>query len=421
MNIAKRDVLELRRRLTKRECSISRMSGCYVNGMKEILLRFNEPFLDLEEEEFYKYLEIAKKSLSGTLGNNLLELNFDRTEDAAERQQFLLALKSSKLQNEALLDRFYEQVIAHYTCSGNYLILVFHDVYDVMTRTRDNAKLDESEEIYTYMICAICPVDLSKPGLGYREDENRIGVCARDWIVGMPEVGFVYPAFSGRSSDVNAVMYYVKNGANTHPEFVTDFLGCQTQRTAAQDKKLFQTIVENAFGEEQEQAENAYLKSHRNLDGVVAVQAEQEDQPEEAMTPAAVADMIADVEMPEPVRAEITRAYAAEFGETLPTAGRLLDAKLAAEGAKRAHTLELERKVETLQAQLARQTAQPAPEAEDPDDVPWDEGPSARVVVQVPEERRAAVHAQMVDGRRCLVIPLETDETARINGQDAAL
>ena len=72
---------------------------------------------------------------------------------------------------------------------------------------------------------AICPVDLSKPGLGYREDENRIGVCARDWIVGMPEVGFVYPAFSGRSSDVNAVMYYVKNGANTHPEFVTDFLG----------------------------------------------------------------------------------------------------------------------------------------------------------------------------------------------------
>ena len=216
MNITKRDVLELRRRLTKKDCSIDRMSGCYVNGSKNVILKFSEFFADLEDDEFYKYLDIAKKALSGTLGNNLLELEFSRTEDATERQQFLLALKSSKLKNDDLLDRLYEQIIARYEYSGNYLILVFHDIYDVITRTEDRSKLDESEEIYEYLICAVCPVELSKAGLGYREEENRIGARNRDWVVGLPDLGFTYPAFCDRGSDVSAVMYYVKTGKDCH-------------------------------------------------------------------------------------------------------------------------------------------------------------------------------------------------------------
>lgn len=184
MNITKRDVLELRRRLTKKECTIGRMCGCYVNGSKNVILKFAESLVDLDDEEFYKYLEIAKKALSGTLGNNLLELEFAPTDDAAERQQFLLTLKSSKLKNDDLLDRLYEQIIERYECAGNYLILVFHDIYDVIIRTDDRAKLDESEEIYEYMICVVCPVELSKAALGYREDENRIAARMRDWVVG---------------------------------------------------------------------------------------------------------------------------------------------------------------------------------------------------------------------------------------------
>lgn len=73
------------------------------------------------------------------------------------------------------MDTFYDLVIENYSYVGNYLILVFHDAYDVMTKTSDNNKLDESEEVYEYLLCAICPVTLTKPGLGYREDENRIG------------------------------------------------------------------------------------------------------------------------------------------------------------------------------------------------------------------------------------------------------
>ena len=139
--------------------------------------------------------------LSGTIGNNLLELEFPLAEEAAGgRQQFLMGLRESRLKNDDLMDTFYDMIIDSYDYVGNYLILIFHDAYDVMTKTSDNDKLDESEEVYEYLLCAICPVNLTKPGLGYREDENRIGPRIRDWVVGAPDTGFVFPAFTDRST-----------------------------------------------------------------------------------------------------------------------------------------------------------------------------------------------------------------------------
>lgn len=131
MNITKGDVQELRRRLKKTECTFGRLCGCYVNSGKQIVTKFTEQFSELEEDEYYKYLEIAKKTFSGTLGANLLELEFDRSDSGIEHQKYLLTLKDSKLANEELLDRLYEQVIEEYSYPGNYLIVVYHDVYDV--------------------------------------------------------------------------------------------------------------------------------------------------------------------------------------------------------------------------------------------------------------------------------------------------
>ena len=125
--------------------------------------------------------------LSGTLGNNLLNLQFPlEEEEVGGRQQILMALRDSELNDETLLDTYYDLVIDTYDEAGNYLILLYLDSYDVMTRTKDNINVDESEEVYKYMLCAICPVTLSKPGLGYLEKEQRIGARIRDWVVGAP-------------------------------------------------------------------------------------------------------------------------------------------------------------------------------------------------------------------------------------------
>ncbi len=149
--------MELRRRFKKDNCTISRLAGCYVDAYKNKLLTFNENFLNLPEEEFYKYMDLAKKTLGGTIGNNLLELDFPgEEEEPGGRQQFYMGLKSSDLKNEELLERLYDLIIENYVHTGNYLILVFKDTYDIMSRTSDNMKLDESEEVYEYILVSIC-------------------------------------------------------------------------------------------------------------------------------------------------------------------------------------------------------------------------------------------------------------------------
>ena len=177
----KKDILELKRRFKKDACTFTRLCGCYVDADRNKVTTFGETFLNLEDEEFYKYLEIAKKVMSGTIGNNILELEFPTAEEApGGRQQFLMGLRESALKNDDLMDTFYDLVIENYSYVGNYLILVFHDAYDVMTKTSDNNKLDESEEVYEYLLCAICPVTLTKPGLPrgrepYRAAHPRLG------------------------------------------------------------------------------------------------------------------------------------------------------------------------------------------------------------------------------------------------------
>lgn len=148
----KKDILELKRRLKKDGCTFTKMRGCYVDSQKNIVLHMNETFLNLEEEEFYKYLEIAKKALSGTIGNNLLELSFLKGEEGTEAQKFFLGLRDSGLKSDGLLDVLYDRIIKEYEYAGNYLILLFHDAYDVPLKTTDNNKLDESEEVYEYIL-----------------------------------------------------------------------------------------------------------------------------------------------------------------------------------------------------------------------------------------------------------------------------
>lgn len=414
MNITKGDVQELRRRLKKTECTFGRMCGCYVNSGKQVVLKFGEQFSELEEDEFYKYLEIAKKTLSGTLGGNLLELEFARGEQADECRSFLLTLKGSKLANDDLLDRLYEQVIEQYAYPGNYLILVYHDVYDVPARATSGEAQEESEEIYEYILCAVCPVELSKPALGYREEENRIGARVRDWVVGLPDLGFVYPAFSGRGSDVNAVLYYVKTGRGSHPELIESVLGCVSQRTATEEKKAFQSVVKSAFGEDEEQAEAAFFRIQKTISGMVAEQEADDSLPPVSLTAETVADLAAEAEVPESVREQIGKAFAQTFGDVPPVANNVLDSRLVEENTQRMHTAALEQRVADLQHRLAEQSERLAG-----DEVPWEE--SAGIVLRVPEERAERVHTGVVEGQKCLPIPIEEGESASINGVDQTL
>ena len=155
------------------------------------------------------------------------DLGFTFKSNYSEEKQFLFGLRDSKLKNDELLDVLYDNIIENYDYAGNFLIVVFHDAYDVMTKTSDNAKLDESEEVYEYLLCAICPVNLSKPALGYLTEENRIDARIRDWVVGAPDTGFVFPTFTDRTTDADNVMFYTKNAKEPHLEEIFEIAEMQ--------------------------------------------------------------------------------------------------------------------------------------------------------------------------------------------------
>lgn len=210
----KQEIAEIKKLFSPKKCSIDRICGCYVDGEKNKKTQFSQAFLSLPEEETFKYFEILKKSLSGTIGKNLLNLEFPlASEQAGGTQEFLYRLRQSGLKDEDLLDQFYDMIISTYEYVGNYLILLIHDNYDVPKRTSDGMENeDASEEIYEYVLACICPVELSKPGLSYNPEENAFQNRIRDWVVTMPQMGFLFPAFNDRASDVHGVLYYTKDG-----------------------------------------------------------------------------------------------------------------------------------------------------------------------------------------------------------------
>ena len=261
----KQEVNELKRLYTPSNCSITRICGCYVDGEKNRKTEFKEAFLSLPEEEIFKYFELLRKTLSGTLGKNLLNLDFPlSSEEAGGTQEFLLKLRDSKLKDEELLSQFYDRIISSYEYVGNYLILIIHDAYDVPGKTTDGLTMeDASDSVFEYMLCCICPVNLSKPGLSYDAAANEFHNRIRDWVVEMPECGFLFPSFNDRASDIHSTLYYSKNPEEPHQEFVTDILGCSLPLTAGSQKETFQTLIEETLGEK---ADYEVVKSiHENL------------------------------------------------------------------------------------------------------------------------------------------------------------
>ena len=249
--MTKQEISEIKKLLTQRNCSITRICGCYVDGEKNKKAELKQAFLALPEEEMFKYFEILRKTLSGTLGKNLLTLEFPlASEEAGGTQEFLLRLRDSKLKDDTLLEEFYDKIISTYEYVGNYLILLVHDVYDVPGKTSDGLDMeDASDEVYEYILACICPVELSKPGLSYNAVENTFHNRIRDWVVGLPETGFLFPAFNDRCADIHSTLYYTKDAEELKNGFADALLGCPLPLTAGDQKETFQTLIEETLGE----------------------------------------------------------------------------------------------------------------------------------------------------------------------------
>ena len=432
----KKDILELKKRFKKDHCTFTKMCGCYVNGEKNILLKFRETFLNLEEDDYFKYLEIAKKVLSGTIENNILELNFELNEEHVnEKQLEFMKLKNSQLKDDLLLDDFYNSIINNYDYEGNFLILIFHDAYDIITKTKDNAKLDESEEVYEYILCAICPVELSKAGLRYFEEENSIKSRTRDWVVEAPSNGFVFPAFINSTTDVNSIMYYTKNAKDTHPELMENVLGCPSKQTNTEKKETFNDIIRDALGPDEKKSDHFFMEIQESLNNKIEEHniIHEDSETPIFLTDEVIQDILNESGVPDEITTKIEKSYAESFGDTPPVADILIDNKALAAKAQKKKEEMLEKQVRILENKLERVTQDNSLNTEAAVEVDYNNlieenenntfndnlsevDNNYDIVLQVKPEKVSKIKSEIINGQKCFIIPVDEDEHTNVIG-----
>ena len=366
----KKEILEIRKQFTPANCAITRICGCYVDHEKNKKLESKDAFLSLPEEEAFKYFDIFKKTLSGTVGKNMLNMEFPiDAEMPGGTQEFLLKLRNSKLEDDMLLEEFYDKVIATYEYAENYYIILIHAMYDIPGKTSDDLEMfDASDEVYEYLLMSICPVSLSKAGLCYNAEDNRIEDRIRDWIVDMPDKGFLFPAFNDRSTDLHSMLYYTKKSSDLQPEMIDQLLGAKMPMSADDQKESFQMIIEDTLGEEGDY--ETVRNIHETLNDLIE---EHKEEPE----PLAL-DMTEMKKVFEQsgVDAEKMENFERNFEENAGEKATLLASNIT----------------ETKKFNI-----------ETPD-----------VVIKVNPDRADLIETRIIDGRQCLVIPV--DDHIEVNG-----
>lgn len=240
----KAEISEIRKLFNIKNCGITRICGCYVNGDKNIINTWAQNFLAMDEEDLFKYLTVFKKCLGGALNKTLF--NVKPSKGVCEE---LHALKKSRLEDEDMLWEFYQNIIDNYEYVGNYLILVIHDVYDITGKSSDNVEMeDASDEVYEYILACICPVNLATPALGYSKEKNIFTHIERDWLLKNHDIAILYPAFNDRSEDREAALYSVKSMDSEKKEFATRMLGTTIELTPTEEKDIFHEVIEQTLG-----------------------------------------------------------------------------------------------------------------------------------------------------------------------------
>lgn len=366
----KKEILEIRKQFTPDNCTISRICGCYVDGEKNIKMEHKDAFGSLPEEEAFKYFDLFKRTLSGTLGKNMMNMEFPlASEQEGGTQDFLLRLRDSHLEDDILLEEFYRKVIESYHYDMNYYIILIHAVYDIPGKSSDNLEMfDASDNVFDYILCSICPVNLSKAGLYYNMEKNSMEDRIRDWIVAPPANGFLFPAFNDRNTDLHAILYYSKNSDDISQNLIDQLLGCTPPLPASSQKETFQSIIEESLGDDC--GYEVVRNLHENLNEMAEVN---KDNPEpQTLSKHDVRCILEDSKIPE----EKIQVFEKEFDETVPKDAPILVSNI----------------INTRQFQI-----------ETPD-----------VVIRVKPERMDLVETRIIDGRSCLVIPV--DEHIEVNG-----
>lgn len=247
-----KEIGEIRRHLRRDRSNITKIYGCFVNDNKEIITEFSQSTGIMPENEGDKYFALFKRVLSGSVGKNLIDITFKTAQVAGSPEhKMLMDLRESKLGDDELLHSFFQKIIDSVTLEGNYLILIGCDSYDVPFKGKDDlSDSDKSEEVYTYLICAICPVKQTKPNLHYVPEEKLFHDGAMNQPVSAPVLGFLFPAFDNRATNIYNALYYTHDIKVSQDALIEALFNTPVPMPAAEQKKCFEALLTTALGDE---------------------------------------------------------------------------------------------------------------------------------------------------------------------------
>lgn len=247
-----KEIGEIRRHLRRDRSAITHLYGCYVNDNKEIIASFRQSTALMPENESDKYFALLRRTLSGGLGRNLIDLSFKTSQVAGSPEhKLLMDLRECKLQDEELLATFFQKIIDSVVLEGSYLILLGCDSYDVPFKGKDDiASRDQSDEVYTYLICTICPVKQTKANLHYVPEEKLFHDGAMNQMVSSPALGFLFPAFNDRATDIYSTLYYTHDISVSQDALIEALFNVPVPQPAAEQKKTFEALLTTSLGEE---------------------------------------------------------------------------------------------------------------------------------------------------------------------------
>ena len=247
-----KEVGEIRRRMRRDRSNMPAVYGCYVNTQKEIISEFSQSLGIMPENEAEKYFALLKRTLSGTIGKNLIDITFKTSQVAdSPEHKMLMELRKTALKDEELRGRFYQKVMETVSLEENYLILLGCDSYDVPFKSKDDTlQKDASEEVYTYIVCAVCPVKQTKAMLHYVPEEKLFHDGAMMQMVSAPAIGFLFPAFDNRATNIYNALYYTKDVKQSQEAFAQAVFNTPIPKPAAEQKRSFEALLSTALESE---------------------------------------------------------------------------------------------------------------------------------------------------------------------------
>lgn len=250
----RKEIREIKKRFNPDMDNFGHIYGCYVNAAHEIIAYMDSPTMLMGNEEREMYMKTLKKTLSGALGKNLLNVEFSTAQvEDSDEHRLLRTLRTSHLSNETMRKILFQRIIDNVDMGDvGYVILLASDSYDVPYKNGGSDEWsEESTDQFEYFICCLCPVKDPKGALRYLAEEQNFRAASTGSILGAPQMGFMFPTFDDRMTNIYRALYYTRSSADVHQDFLKAVFNLDKLPMAANTQKnAFDSALADSLGDE---------------------------------------------------------------------------------------------------------------------------------------------------------------------------